>query len=243
MAMFKLSFSHFTHAKLLSLVSTCSPAFRFVLDFSYFACPFVASTAKQLQTLYEDPYKALPTSAYQSQCPAQANAGTRPTPRPELHTNYSQYPNSDFAFSNDTPSSSSSSYKPFTLPDSTPSSTISSHPPLPNPTIKSTVKTFQEIDQTLKQGFFGSLGDNTFGPELEALIHGSRASAPWLAGGNSVPPPQANTSVNVSNAREEVAFSPNNPAFGLGRFEELDSHELMRLDSLSSMFATSASGV
>lgn len=241
--MFKLSFSHFTHAKLLSLVSTCSPAFRFVLDFSYFACPFVASTAKQLQTLYEDPYKALPTSAYQSQCPAQANAGTRPTPRPELHTNYSQYPNSDFAFSNDTPSSSSSSYKPFTLPDSTPSSTISSHPPLPNPTIKSTVKTFQEIDQTLKQGFFGSLGDNTFGPELEALIHGSRASAPWLAGGNSVPPPQANTSVNVSNAREEVAFSPNNPAFGLGRFEELDSHELMRLDSLSSMFATSASGV
>jgi len=181
-------------------------------------------------------------SAYQNQCPGSAAASARPNPTEGLGMNYSQYPNSDFASSNDTPSSSSS-YKPFTPPDSTPSSSISSHPPIPNPNAKSTEKTFQEIDQTLKQGFFGNLGDNTFGPELEALIHGSRASAPWLAGGNSVPPP-ANTSVNVSNAREEVAFSPNNPAaFGLGRFEELDSQDLMRLDSLSSMFATSASGV
>lgn len=210
----------------------------------------------QLQTLLDDPYRALPSSSLFSSCPASAMnqaAARNPSkgggrgledPVELLRTTVSTYPVSDFA-SIDTPSSSSSSYKPFTPPlsNASPHSSLSLSTAATASNAENE-KTFREIDDTLMQnGFFGNLGDNSFGPELEALIQGSRASAPWMVSGNSVPPATSMSSgpgTTISNSRAEGVFplSPGNISMSTGRFEELDNRGLIGMESLSSIFGT-----
>ncbi|GAA6009697.1 hypothetical protein JCM11491_001063 [Sporobolomyces phaffii] len=202
--------------------------------------PLGSSTAAQLQTLLDDPYRLLPNGpgfydcldtqlggSCDSQTKSAGRGGGGPNDTSELlRSTYSSYPGSDFA-SVDTPSSTSS-YKPFTPP----LSTVSTHSSAPT-TSSGTEKTFQEIDETLvRSEFFGKLGGNSFGPELEALIHGSRTSAPWLNGGKPAEVTHANQIPN--------GFPLSNGAMstGGGRFEELDSHDLIRMGSLSSIFGT-----
>lgn len=134
------------------------------------------------------------------------------------------------------------------------------------PSSSSNEKTFQEIDDTLtRNGFFGNLGANSFGPELDALIHGSRASAPWLSNSNSNGNPASSSSSSsslhgvsptshatpsegagatiTSNVRGDVGRGQPDSARvrdgGAGiaaRFEELDSADLIRMNSLSEIF-------
>ena len=185
----------------------------------------------QLQTLLDDPYRALPSSVHFNSCPGPFGANGQPRPQsggvedPFLRSTYSD---SNFTSIN-TPSDTASSLpKAFSPALSTPSSFT-----MPNPqnstSAASNAKTFQEIDETLsKNGFFASLGDNSFGPELDALIHGSRASAPWMLSGNVT---TSSPSI-VSNVRNDAG------QVGLGsrRFEELESSELLRAGSFSEIF-------
>jgi hypothetical protein len=195
---------------------------------------FAASTAAQLQSLLDDPYRALPSSIHFNACPGgvqmQNQSGNRTGGGINdmdvlLRTNY---PNSDFG------SSGLSVHSPFTPPLSTPSSVSNVTTTNSSAASSSNEKTFQEIDETLtKNGFFGSLGDNSFGPELDALIHGSRASAPWMLSGNivnSAPTPPSHS--NGSNSRNDGAQF----AMVSRRFEELESSDLTRMGSFSDIF-------
>ena len=150
-----------------------------------------------------------------------------------------------------------------TMAAATTTSTVQAQQP---PSSSSNEKTFQEIDDTLtRNGFFGNLGANSFGPELDALIHGSRASAPWLSNSNSNGNPASSSSSSslsgvsptshatpssegagatiTSNVRGDVGRGQPDSARvrdgGAGiaaRFEELDSADLIRMNSLSEIF-------
>ncbi|GAA5895977.1 Zn(II)2Cys6 transcription factor [Sporobolomyces salmoneus] len=199
--------------------------------------PLASSTAQQLQTLLDDPYRALPNSIQLNNCPDTSNVNPQAMPggggQPFndfdalLRSNFPNYPiEADYA----TPSSSS--YHLFTPPLSTPSAhgslpTGGAQPRNPisssNATSAPSEKTYREIDETLaRNGFFGTLGDNSFGPELDALIHGSRASAPWILGGNVTAVSQThNPNVsNMSNVRGENAMR--GAGGGGARFEEVE---------------------
>ncbi|GAA5930423.1 Zn(II)2Cys6 transcription factor [Sporobolomyces koalae] len=206
--------------------------------------PLAISTATQLQTLLDDPFRALPVSSAYSNCVltvAERNFFSTYkcdgwNNRNEVFDATSSYPTlSPELVSGATPSTSSSasSYKPFTPPLSTPSS----HSNLTGLNEVVSQQTFQQIDETLKNGgFFGSLGENSFGPELDALIHGSRSNAPWVAGNNSVNLATAQVlKPNESSVRNEGQYATTGIASDVQRFVELDSRELM---SMGSFFGT-----
>ncbi|GAA5958364.1 hypothetical protein JCM3765_004807 [Sporobolomyces pararoseus] len=192
--------------------------------------PLATSTAMQLQTLLDDPYRALPSSLHFNTCPGNFDPNGRPKTQsggsedPFLRSTYSD---SNFTSINTPSDTASSMQKPYSPIISTPSSFTAN---TQISTSSTNEKTFQEIDETLsKNGFFGSLGDNSFGPELDALIHGSRASAPWMLSGNITTPPSV-----VSNVRNDAGQA----GLGTRRFEELESSELLRAGSFSEIFAS-----
>ncbi|GAA6060693.1 hypothetical protein JCM10212_005075 [Sporobolomyces blumeae] len=102
---------------------------------------------------------------------------------------------------------------------------------------------FQEIDDTLKQGFFNGLGDQSFGPELDALIRGSRASAPWNQQQTSAEPTapvqpsypaSMSTGIAMPGETATLGMSANDAPMGLPRFEEIDGNDLARMESIAS---------